>query len=169
VYPVSLQTRQNSKLLHEGFQSARNPTWLLPDELYGFAKLAGEFMAQKAADKHGLSTLVIRPFTGYGPGQSMDYPVPSILRRALLQEDPLTVWGSGDQRRDYVYVTDIVGATMARVEAGVEGVEVMNISSGYGVPIQDLAASAAKLVGYEPQIVADPSKPEGVFARCRRA
>lgn len=165
VYPVSLQGRLNSKLLHEGFQSASYPTWSAPDELYGFSKLAAEVMAQKAWEKHGLSTLIIRPFSGYGPGQSMDYPVPSILRRALLREDPLVVWGSGQQRRDFVYVTDIVDATIARIDAGVEGVQVMNISSGFGVPFTDIARTAAKLAGYEPEIVTHPDKPEGVFDR----
>ena len=165
VYPVALQGHKNPRMLNEGYQMAEGPSWSTPDELYGFSKLAGEYMAWKAHQRHGLSTLIIRPFTGYGPGQSMDYPVPSILRRALLHEDPLTVWGSGDQRRDYVYVTDIVDATMKRIEAGVDGVEVMNIASGWGVPFRDVAAAAARLAGYEPEIVNDPTKPEGVFAR----
>ena len=165
VYPISLQTRQHSLLLHEGFIDARNPTWSMPDELYGFSKLAGEVMAWKAHQRHGLSTLVIRPFSGYGPGQSLDYPVPAILSRALRREDPLVVWGSGEQRRDFVYVTDLVSATLAKIDAGVDGYEVMNISSGFGHSFLDIARIAAEIEGYDPEIHTLDENPEGVFDR----
>lgn len=164
IYPASLQGSLNPMLLHEGHISVANPNWGAPDELYGFSKLAGEMMAYKAATKHGLPVLCIRPFSGYGPGQSFDYPVPSILARAIAREDPLTVWG-GSQTRDFVFVTDIVEATMARVAAGVSGFEVMNISSGIGVSFPEIAQLAAKAVGYEPAVVTDPSKPVGVMHR----
>lgn len=165
IYPTSLQSAREHLLLNEGYISPKNPNWSAPDELYGFTKLAGEFMAWKAAEKHGLNTLAIRPFSGYGPGQKFDYPVPSILRRAKLHEDPLTVWGSGDQTRDFVYVTDIVGATMARLEKGVEGYQVMNISSGVGVTFKQIAQNAAEIAGYKPEIVTDDGKPSGVMHR----
>jgi len=164
VYPVSLQGSIGHHLLQEGFFDARNPSWSAPDELYGVSKLAGEYMAWKAAEKHGLSTLVIRPFSGYGPGQSLDYPIPAILSRAIRGEYPLTVWG-GEQTRDFVYVTDIVEATIARIEAGVVGYETMNISSGFGVSFNQIAKNAAQIVGYEPEIVGDTGMPIGVMHR----
>lgn len=164
IYPTSMQTAANSYLLHEGFVSALNPNWSKPDELYGFSKLAGEVMAAKAAEKHGLNVLCIRPFSGYGPGQSLDYPVPSILTRAINREDPIVIWG-GEQTRDFVYVTDIVGATLARIREGVEGYETMNISSGVGVTFGQIAKMAAQVVGYEPEIHADPTMPVGVMHR----
>jgi GDP-L-fucose synthase len=163
IYPVDLQGR-GAALLNEDHISPRHSYWGAPDELYGFSKLAGEYMAWKAAEKHGLNVLCIRPFSGYGPGQSMDYPVPSILQRAINREDPLTVWGGG-QTRDFVYVSDIVKATMSRLAAGVSGYEVMNIASGIGVTFEQIAELAAGLVGYRPEIVTDPSKPVGVLHR----
>lgn len=165
VYPISMQGPTGHYLLQEGMYSPKNPNWSKPDELYGLTKLVGEYLAMKAWDQSRLNTLVIRPFSGYGPGQSLDYPVPSILRRALLREDPLKIWGSGDQTRDFVYVTDIVDATMARIEAGVTGVDTMNISSGWGTSFYDLAKIAARIAGYTPEIKADDSKPEGVMHR----
>lgn len=163
IYPVSLQGPRNHYLLHEGFISAQNPNWSAPDELYGFSKLAGEMMAWKAT-QYGLDTLCIRPFSGYGPGQSLDYPVPAILSRAIAKEDPLVVWGGG-QTRDFVYVTDIVEATLARIDAGVHGYETMNISSGHGTTFEQVAQNAAQIVGYRPEIVADPGMPMGVMHR----
>jgi len=164
IYPVSLQTAHNPFLLNEGFISPDSPNWSAPDELYGFTKLAGEFMALKAADKYGLNTLAIRPFSGYGPGQSLDYPVPAILSRAIRRENPIRVWG-GTQTRDFVYVTDIVDATMARINAGVYGYEVMNIASGFGTPFTEVALIAAKAVGYEPLIERVDDMPIGVMHR----
>lgn len=163
VYPISLQGNDGHQL-QEGMFSARNPNWLAPDEMYGFTKLVGERLAL-AAEKYGLNTLCIRPFSGYGEGQSMDYPVPSIAKRAIDREDPITIWGPGTQRRDFVHVDDIVGATVARVAAGVEGYQTMNIGSGYGLTFDDIARLCAEIVGYEPVIEHDLSKPVGVMAR----
>jgi UDP-glucose 4-epimerase len=165
VYPISMQGKTGYFLLQEGMFSPRNPNWSQPDELYGLTKLVGEYLAMKAWDQSRLNTLILRPFSGYGPGQTLDYPVPAILRRALLQQDPLEIWGSGDQTRDFVYVTDIVGATMARIEKGVEGVDTMNISSGWGTSFRQVAEIAARLAGYSPQIMADEGRPEGVVHR----
>jgi nucleoside-diphosphate-sugar epimerase len=165
IYPTSLQSVHNPYLLNEGYVSPKNPNWSAPDELYGFSKLTGEYMAWKAAEKHDLPTLCIRPFSGYGPGQSLDYPIPSILARAKRHEKPLLIWGSGDQTRDFVFVTDIVGATMARIEAGIDGYQTMNISSGLGVTFRQIAQNAAAIAKYEPEIVADGGKPEGVLNR----
>ena len=165
IYPISLQGRHNPMLLHEGFIDARNPSWSLPDELYGFSKLAGELMGVKAVLTRGINVLAIRPFSGYGPGQSLDYPVPSILARASRHEDPLVIWGPGDQTRDFVYVGDIVGATMARLEAGVDGFQTMNISTGIGTTFVQIAKNAAAIAGYNPEIRADEGKPSGVMHR----
>ena len=163
VYGVQLQGN-DAISLHEGMFDVRNPTWLAPDEMYGFTKLAGERLAWSAA-KYGLNTLVVRPFSGYGEGQSFDYPVPSIARRALHREDPITVWGPGTQKRDFVHVTDLINATMARLNTPVNGYETMNIGSGFGVSFNEIARACAEIVGYEPQIENLRDKPMGVLNR----
>lgn len=138
--------------------------WDASDEMYGFTKFAGEMLAWKAA-KYGLNTLCLRPFSGYGPEQSMDYPVPSIVARAVAKENPLVVWGSGDQRRDFVHIDDVVGATISRLNAGVRGYSSMNICSGISTSFVEVARVAAVLMDYDPDIVTDAAKPEGVFVR----
>jgi len=132
--------------------------------MYGFTKLAGERLARSAA-KYGLNTLVVRPFSGYGEGQSFEYPVPSIARRALHREDPIEVWGNGNQTRDFIHVKDLIGATMARLEAPVDGYETMNIGNGFGISFNDVAKTCARIVGYEPQIKNLLDKPVGVQHR----
>jgi nucleoside-diphosphate-sugar epimerase len=164
VYGTQLQGAVGHMALNEGFFHPGNPTWLAPDEMYGFTKLAGERLAWSAA-QYGLNTLCIRPFSGYGEGQSFDYPVPSIARRALHLEDPLTVWGSGKQARDFIHVEDLVATTMARLEAGVVGYESLNIGSGWATSFDDVAAGCAAIMEYDPKIEHLGEKPMGVQQR----
>lgn len=164
VYGVDLQEGDGTELREVAFDPGQR-MWLAPDEMYGFTKMAGEVLAAKAA-KYGLRTLVLRPFSGYGEGQSEDYPVTAICHRALLRQDPLVVWGSGHQRRDFVHVSDIVGATQAALAAmPAEGNLALNIGSGIPTSFVEVAGMAARIVGYDPVIKTDPAKPEGVHAR----
>jgi nucleoside-diphosphate-sugar epimerase len=163
VYGVELQGTGGGALSEEMFHPS-HPRWYSPDEMYGFTKLAGEVLAWKSAG-YGLNALCIRPFSGYGEGQSLEYPVPSICQRALERQDPLTIWGSGMQTRDFIHVEDVVGATIARIEKGVYGYQSMNIGSGYPITFTTIASIAADICGYTPEIVSDSSKPEGVKSR----
>lgn len=138
--------------------------WDKPDEMYGFTKLAGEYLACKAA-RYGVNTLCIRPFSGYGEDQSLEYPVPSIIARVKAREDPLIVWGPGTQTRDFIHVDDVVGATVARVKNGIDGYQSMNIGWGRQWSFNDLAWLAADIAGYKPEIVNLPDKPFGVMSR----
>jgi len=164
VYGTVLQDDATSAPLFEEEFHAGGSTWFAPDEMYGFTKMAGERLALSAAS-YGLNTLCIRPFSGYGEGQSFEYPVPSIARRAFRREDPLVVWGSGEQRRDFVHVSDVVGATLARLEGPLVGYEAMNIGSGVSTSFRQIAELCAGIVGYVPTIQTDASKPEGVINR----
>ena len=139
-------------------------TWHRPDEMYGFTKLAGEVLAWRSAD-YGLNVLCIRPFSGYGDDQSLEYPIPSIAARVARREDPLTIWGSGTQTRDFVHVADVIGATSARIEAGIHGYQTMNIGSGVPVSFFEVARILARSAGYKPELVADATKPQGVMNR----
>jgi nucleoside-diphosphate-sugar epimerase len=164
VYGRVLQSQDDSGALSEDRFHPEGGIWWAPDEMYGFTKLAGEVLAWKAAI-YGLSSLCIRPFSGYGEGQSFDYPVPSIAARALRREDPLTIWGSGQQARDFVHVDDIVRVTQARLAKPWAGYEALNIGSGHATTFREVAEIFAQEVGYSPVIVTDESKPEGVKRR----
>lgn len=163
VYGRTLQEGRG-RLLNEEMYSPDSPIWGAPDEMYGFTKMAGEMLAFTAA-RYGVNTLCIRPFSGYGEGQAEDYPIPAILGRAKRQEDPLKVWGSGQQRRDFIHVDDIVGATVARISAGLRGYSAMNISNGSPLSFIDVAQLASSIVGYTPVIEGVSDKPVGVDSR----
>ena len=152
--------------LHEGLfrPEVAGGTWDAPDELYGAIKLMGEVLAVRAA-RYGANVLCIRPFSGYGEGQKFEYPFPSICRRAKRHEDPLIVWGSGTQTRDFIHVEDIIGATEALLAAGHEGYWAVNIGSGVPISFTDLAHLAAAAADYQPTVETDTDMPEGVVRR----
>lgn len=163
VYGIGLQRGDGQALYEELFDPTAD-LWPQPDQMYGFTKMAGEVLASHAA-KYGLNTLCLRPFSGYGEEQSMDYPVPSICRRAANHEDPLVVWGSGHQTRDFIHVSDIVGATEALLARGIHGYEAINLGSGVATSFVEVAQRAAAICGYSPTIQTDDTKPEGVTSR----
>jgi len=166
VYPVEFQT---GELSMEGA-----PWWrleehdadidraLMPDARYGWAKLTGEKLAQ-AAREQGLDVTVVRPFSGYGPDQSMDYPFPSLLRRVLNQENPVNVWGSGDQVRDWIHVEDVVRGAMAAVERN--DVHTTNLGTGVGTSMRQVIEMVMDITGYYAPINPLRDKPEGVMER----
>lgn len=132
-----------------------------PDLTYGWAKLTGEMLAMYARQQ-GLKVTVLRPFSGYGEDQDLDYPFPSFIARGKSRANPFKVWGSGLQVRDFIHIDDVVAGTMAAVEADVE---VANLCTGRGTNFLELAQMVMKEAGYLAPIDADPSAPVGVFYR----
>ncbi len=69
-------------------------------DMYGMSKLTSETMLKFC----NVKSQIMRPFTIYGSGQSLDYPLPAIIQRAKNGE--CSVWGSGTQVRDWIHITD---------------------------------------------------------------
>lgn len=163
-YPIEFQTRNWHPLLSEKDQAFKNAYLRWPDQTYGMSKLVGEYLAQFAAKTYGIDVKIYRPFSGYGPGQALDYPFPSIVKRVMDREDPITVWGSGDQLRDFIHIDDVVEAVLQTKGELAPG-EALNLGSGVGTSFRQLAERAAALLDRPVNVVNDASKPEGVFAR----
>lgn len=163
VYPVQLQTGKlggnDHFRLKEEHACPHLP--LLPDARYGWAKLTGEKLAE-AAREQGLKVTVVRPFSGYGPDQSTDYPFPSLIQRVLAREDPVNVWGSGNQVRDWIHVSDVVRGSMVAVESGTE---LVNLATGRGTSMRELIDLTMEITGHSARIQPLRDKPEGVMER----
>jgi len=164
-YPIMYQRREGYVLLTEDMIDFTE-TLGMPDLSYGWAKLTGEYMARLAHERYGLDMVCYRPFSGYGEDQDLSYPFPSICRRALEFKgaENLTVWGTGDQMRDFIYITDCVDFVLKSMNQVKDG-SAINLSTGRLSTFKEFASIAANAIGYNPVVTGTSDKPEGVFAR----
>lgn len=162
-YPIAYQ-REAGTFLTETMIDFHKSKLGMPDMTYGWAKLTGEFLAQHAAKRYDLDVVCYRPFSGYGSDQDLTYPFPAIIKRVLNGENPITIWGSGKQQRDFIHIEDCVSCVLATMDKLSPG-EALNIGTGIPTSFLELAALAVKVCGRSATIKNDPSKPEGVFSR----
>lgn len=135
------------------------------EDPYCAVKTFGEAMAVHVCKKAGIPLVLLRPFSGYGSDQASSYPFPALLGRALRKEDPLIVWGTGNQVRDFVHVDDIVAAILHGINGGFPYGVPVEVGTACGVNFFDLAGMMASAVGYIPKIQADSTKPSGATVR----
>ena len=164
-YPVHLQRQRNYRLLKESDITFDHSIGK-PDMSYGWAKLTHEYLALLAYEKHGIHSVTYRPFSGYGEDQDDCYPFPSICKRALFNQDRsrLTVWGTGEQMRDFIHIEDCVDGVLTTMDKIRDG-SALNLSTGIYTSFLEFAKMAAHIVGYEPEVSGLSDKPTGVFAR----
>ena len=162
-YPVDLQGEDGAVALKESDIQFGGRLGQ-PDMTYGWSKLTGEYLARTAHRHYGLHCACVRPFSGYGEEQDLTYPVPSIALRAAKREEPLTVWGSGLQGRDFVHIDDCIEAVL-RTLAAVRDGGAINIGSGKLTNFREVARLFARIEGYEPEIKPLEDKPVGVHSR----
>jgi UDP-glucose 4-epimerase len=120
-----------------------------PRTLYGISKLAGEHILDYARDKHGLRGVALRYFFTYGPRQFPGTGYKSVIvsnfERLRAGARPV-VRGDGRQVLDYVFVDDVVGATIDAMELDVDG-EIINVGSGLATQVADLTAAMIEVSG----------------------
>jgi UDP-glucuronate 4-epimerase len=116
-----------------------------PISPYGVTKLAGEHLSRLYFRAHGLPTVALRYFTIYGPRQRPDMAFCRFIA-AAFEGEPITVFGDGEQVRDFTYVGDVVAATMAAAEKGTPGVS-YNIAGGTQTTIREVIDAIGELTG----------------------
>jgi len=159
-YPIYLQDyNSNHKLIESNINLSDVSS---PDLTYGWAKLTGEMLAKHAEDK-GLRVHVFRPFSGYGEDQSLDYPFPSFIERGAKKENPFKIWGTGNQVRDFIHISDVVNATLEAVKNDIEGP--VNLGTGVPCSFNQLAEMVTRIAGYNPEFERIIGAPEGVQYR----
>ena len=132
-----------------------------PDMSYGWVKLTGERLANWVRTE-GVPVTVVRPFSGYGGDQDLDYPFPSFIARALRREDPFEVWGSGQQVRDWIHIQDVTRQLVACVDGAVpDDVHAVNLCTGRATTFLELAELVTRRAGYSPQVLPLTYKPTG--------
>lgn len=159
-YPIDLQRASMVVGLLESDIRIDSPD--PADFTYGWAKLVGERMAWEY-EREGLRVHVFRPFSGYASDQDTSYPFGAYIDRARRKADPFTVWGTGEQVRDFIHIDDIIAATMAAIDGDYRGP--LNLCTGVPTSFNTLAKMVTEAAGYSPTIVHDRTKPVGVFYR----
>lgn len=118
--------------------------------IYGVHKLNAEKYYHFYHQAHGLSAMVFRIANPYGPRQQMKHSKYGILNwfvRLALEGKPLTIYGDGEQKRDYVYVEDLAHAMVAGAAADHVPFEILNLGTGTGVAFREMAETVAGIVG----------------------
>lgn len=145
---------------------------LRPLSVYGGTKLAGEALATSYAGNYGMEVVVLRYFNVYGP-RMRPGPYSGVVRKfieAVLAGEPVTIFGDGEQTRDFVYVEDVARANAAALKPGVSGV--YNIGTGEPVSVAGLARAVMEVAGVEVPVKYGPPRPGDIrhsYADIRRA
>jgi UDP-glucose 4-epimerase len=117
---------------------------------YAAAKLAGEVYCQAFTNTYGLETVRLRFFNIFGPRQRADSPysgVIALFAAALSEGRTPTIFGDGQQTRDFTFVSDVVTALrLAAERPGVSGA-VCNVGTGQGTSLLQLIAALNRLLG----------------------
>jgi len=130
-----------------------------PDSPYGVSKLAAEKMCLVYNKVYGMHNVCLRYFNVFGPHQRYDAygnAIPIFAQR-VLRHEALTIYGDGEQTRDFVNVRDVVDANIqAALTSGVQGV--FNIGSGTRITINELVRLIQKVAGIQAGVVFVPPR-----------
>lgn len=125
-----------------------------PVSPYGVSKLAAEHLCGLYHVNHGVPAVSLRYFTVYGPRQRPDMGFHKFLK-AVIRDEPITLFGDGEQTRDFTYVQDAVSATIAAARLGVPG-RVYNIGGGSRVSVNHVLEMIGRISGRAPRVIGDP-------------
>jgi nucleoside-diphosphate-sugar epimerase len=134
----------------------REDMMVQPVSPYGVTKLAAEQLCHLYHANYGLPTVSLRYFTVYGPRQRPDMGFHKFLR-ATIRGEPITVYGDGEQTRDFTFVHDAVSATIA---AGTRGVppRVYNVGGGSRVTVNQVLEMIGRVSGRRPLVTVDSAQ-----------
>jgi len=150
----------------------------LPISPYAVAKLAGEGYCRAFFDVFGLETVALRFFNVFGPGQDPLSQYAAVIPRfitSLLDGKPPTIYGDGEQSRDFTYVDNVLDGVTRALSTPGNGGKVFNVATGHGVTLNELARLLAEIIGSDIEPVYEQARPgevrhsEADVARAREA
>lgn len=131
---------------------------------YGWGKRMVELQGQYYAREYGMEVAIARPFNAYGPRERMEkekaHVMPALIQKILSDDDPVIVWGSGNQARSFVHARDFaLGLKLIAEHHAVA--DPVNLGHDRETSIRDLAERIVHLSGRSCKLQYDLSKPEG--------
>jgi GDP-L-fucose synthase len=138
------------------------------NDAYAIAKIAGITQVQANRRQHGRHWISAMPTNLYGPNDNFDpqssHVLPALIRRFHEAKKSgageVVLWGTGTPRREFLHVDDLAAASLFLLE-NYDSAETINVGLGEDVTIRQLAEIVADVVGFEGELVQDPSKPDG--------
>ena len=138
------------------------------NEPYAIAKIAGIKMCDAYRSQYGFSAVSVMPTNLYGPNDNYDlensHVLPALIRKfheAKLSGAPqVTIWGSGKPLREFLHVDDLADACLFVMQRW-DQPGFLNVGSGSDLSILELAEMIRDIVGYQGDLVLDPSRPDG--------
>lgn len=135
------------------------------DNLYGWAKLMAELSLKAFYQEWGLKAASCRYFTVYGPRGHENHAVIAMIARSFIDQDPFLVWGTGEQIRNWTYVTDIVEGTILAAEKIDDGTAV-NLGTMERIRVIDAVHEVLRYTGKEHlRVELQPHMPTGPLNR----
>jgi nucleoside-diphosphate-sugar epimerase len=134
------------------------------DNLYGWAKLMCELTLRAYYQDYGFKCASLRYFTAYGERCLENHAVIAMIARAFVKQDPFIVWGTGEQIRNWTYVSDIVEGTILAAEKIDDGTAV-NLGTMERTRVIDAAQMILDRTGVKSKLLPDPTKPTGPYNR----
>lgn len=134
---------------------------LLPISPYAMTKLAGEMMGHVYSKLFGIRFIALRFFTVYGPGQRPDLAIHKFTK-AILKQEPITMYGDGTTSRDYTFIDDIVQGVIKAIAYTQSDFEIINLGNNYAVSLNELIHSVEQTVGKKAIIQQLPDQPGDV-------
>jgi UDP-glucose 4-epimerase len=139
-----------------------------PKSPYGITKLDGEYYLNMYTDFYGLKTTSLRYFNVFGPGQDpkSQYAaaIPIFVYKAINNED-ITIYGDGEQTRDFVFVEDVVKANVHAAESPIKK-GVFNVANGKTITIKELAELIIKYTNSSSKIFYAPERSGDIKHSC---
>lgn len=141
------------------------------NEPYAIAKIAGLKLVEAANAQRGRAWVSVMPTNLYGPNDNFDletsHVLPALIRkfheakeaRESGKDATVTLWGTGSVRREFLHADDAARAALQLMESG--ATELYNVGSGEDLPVRELAALVASVVGYDGPVNWDTTKPDG--------
>lgn len=165
MYPTSCEQPMKEGDILSGLPEPTN-------EGYALAKIGGSRLCSYLHRQYGADFISAIPANAYGIGDSFDlnhsHVIPALLRRFHEAREngleSVTLWGTGKARREFINTDDMADAGIFLLN-NYSSDQPINIGTGEEVSMLELAEIIKKIIGYEGQILTDPTKPDGMLRR----
>jgi nucleoside-diphosphate-sugar epimerase len=160
IYAASSSAYGDTEILPKTEEMPANP--LSP---YALQKLVGEYYCKLYYRLYGLETVCLRYFNVFGPAQDPHSEYSAVIPKfitKLLAEEPLVVYGDGEQSRDFTYVENVVEANLLALQATKACGKVLNVGCGERITLNTLIQLLEEIVGVKAKVSYSASKPGDV-------